>query len=290
MILHNPRWARAFELFPRLLGTPAMHEVDPTLILAVMAPVLFGFMFGDVGQGLVLLVAGLLLRRRLPALGLLIPGGIMAIAFGFLFGSVFSREDLLPALWLRPLEAPVTVLLVTVLAGAGIVAAGLALDALEEHWARRGTEWWRSKAGLALCYAGTLAAFADPRALWVAAAGVVWFVGGKARPAGGRRANSLAAALAEFLETFVQMAVNTVSFARVGAFALAHAGLSGAIVGLSEGAGPVGAWLIMIVGNVVVIVLEGVVVGVQTTRLVLFEFFIRFLRAGGRQFRPLPTP
>ncbi|NIR32301.1 MAG: ATPase [Gammaproteobacteria bacterium] len=291
MILRNPRWARAFELFPRLLGMPAAYEVDPTLFLAIIAPLLFGYMFGDVGQGLVLLVAGLLLRRRLPALQLLIPGGAMAIVFGFLFGSVFSREDVLPALWLHPLEDPVTVLLVTVVAGAVIVAVGLLLDAVEEHWARRGHIWWRAKAGLIVCYGGALGAFVHPAALGPAAAGAVWFVTGRVWEARGHRGRGFATAIAEFLESFMQLAVNTISFARVGAFALAHAGLSGAIVGLADAAGGgIGFWLVMLLGNLVVIVLEGVVVSVQTTRLVLFEFFIRFLRAGGRPFRPLPTP
>jgi V/A-type H+-transporting ATPase subunit I len=45
----------------------------------------------------------------------------------------------------------------------------------------------------------------------------------------------------------------------------------------------------MAVGNALIIAIEGLVVGIQTTRLVLFEFFIRFLRGSGRAFRPLPA-
>ncbi|MEJ2646097.1 MAG: hypothetical protein P8180_14465, partial [Gammaproteobacteria bacterium] len=55
MVLRNPPWARAFELFPRLLGMPAGYEADPSQLLTLVAPLLFGYMFGDVGQGLVLL-------------------------------------------------------------------------------------------------------------------------------------------------------------------------------------------------------------------------------------------
>jgi V/A-type H+-transporting ATPase subunit I len=44
------------------------------------------------------------------------------------------------------------------------------------------------------------------------------------------------------------------------------------------------------VGNLVVILLEGLVVTIQTTRLILFEFFIRFLQCTGRMFRPLEAP
>ncbi len=43
-------------------------------------------------------------------------------------------------------------------------------------------------------------------------------------------------------------------------------------------------------GNALIIVLESLVVGIQTTRLVLFEFFIRFLQGGGREFKPLAPP
>lgn len=291
MMFRNPPWARGFELFARLLGTPAAHEADPTRIVAIMAPLLFGFMFSDVGQGLVLVVAGLALRRRLPPLGLLVPGGAMAMVFGLLFGSVFSREDLLPALWLRPMEEPVTLLEVGLAAGAVIVGLGLALDAVQEHWHGAGVRWWRSRAGLVAAYASLLATPLLPAAGWGIAAGVTWCLLGEAVPARGRRLSALGGAVAEVLETLLQLVVNTISFARVGAFALAHAGLSAAIAGIADGLrSTLAAGLVMVIGNVVVIVLEGLVVSIQTTRLVLFEFFIRFLRTGGRPFRPLPAP
>ncbi len=117
MVLSNPGWARAFEVFARMLGTPGQHETDPSQILAVIASSIFGFMFGDVGQGALVLIAGLLLGRRIPLTRMLVPGGIMAIVFGLLFGSVFCREDILPALWLRPLDQPITILIAAIVAG-----------------------------------------------------------------------------------------------------------------------------------------------------------------------------
>jgi V/A-type H+/Na+-transporting ATPase subunit I len=89
----------------------------------------------------------------------------------------------------------------------------------------------------------------------------------------------------------LQIAVNTVSFVRVGAFALAHAGLSAAVIGMAAATGGGIGWLlVMILGNALVIALEGLIVSIQTTRLLLFEFFIRFLTAEGRQLRPLTGP
>jgi len=81
-----------------------------------------------------------------------------------------------------------------------------------------------------------------------------------------------------------------VSFARVGAFALAHAGLSVAVTGVAEASGTAGYWIVLLLGNLLIIVLEGLIVGIQTTRLLLFEFFVRFLQGTGRAFRPLPPP
>jgi len=84
--------------------------------------------------------------------------------------------------------------------------------------------------------------------------------------------------------------VNTVSFARVGAFALAHAGLSVAVAEIAEAAGGTGYWIVLTLGNGLILLLEGLIVGIQTTRLLLFEFFIRFLEGTGRGFNPLRPP
>jgi V/A-type H+-transporting ATPase subunit I len=151
--------------------------------------------------------------------------------------------------------------------------------------------WWQSGAGLLLCYVALLGALAEPWLLVAAVAGAVWFVAGRAISAGRHRLAAAGEALTEFLESVLQILVNTLSFVRVGAFALAHAGLSLAVVGVAEApASLVGMAVVLVLGNALIIVLEGLIVGIQTTRLVLFEFFIRFLRAEGRPFRPLVPP
>jgi V/A-type H+-transporting ATPase subunit I len=289
IVLANAGWARPFELFVRLLGTPGAGEVDPSALVALIAPLLFGFMFGDVGQGAVLLAAGLLLRRRYPALRLLIPGGIAAILFGFAFGSVFAREDLLPALWLHPLEAPLIVLATSIGIGIVVITLGLVMDGLEHAWRGAARNWWLARAGLVTLYLGLVSAAFTEAGGWMALAGLAWFLVGSAIVA--RSPMGATQALAELVETGLQLVVNTVSFARVGAFALAHAGLSAAVVGVGEATGGVvGFWVALVFGNLLILALEGLVVGIQTTRLVLFEFFIRFLRGEGRPFKPLPPP
>ena len=290
LVLHNPGWARAFEVFARMLGTPGRNESDPSQILAVIASLIFGFMFGDVGQGAVVLIAGLVLSRRMPLTGMLIPGGLMAMVFGVLFGSVFCREDIIPALWIRPLDNPITVLAVGVAAGVVIITIGLVLDAVQAHWRGEALHWWAHRAGLLLAYIGLLLSPFRREGLLIAGVGAVWFIFGAAILAKGAHLSALTSAAAEFVEETLRLLINTVSFARVGAFALAHAGLSVAVLEMATSSGRYGYWLVLAVGNVVMIALEGVVVSIQTTRLLLFEFFIRFLTGAGREFKPLPPP
>ena len=128
IILRNPRWVRPFEIFLRLLGMPGASEADPSRLLALVAPLMFGYMFADVGQGAVLVAAGAVLRKKYPSVALLIPGGCAAMAFGFLFGSVFGSEEILPAIWLRPLDRPLLLLGVSLAFGACVILLGLFLD------------------------------------------------------------------------------------------------------------------------------------------------------------------
>jgi V/A-type H+-transporting ATPase subunit I len=119
---------------------------------------------------------------------------------------------------------------------------------------------------------------------------LTWYVAGSLLLAGGNLP-ALLTAIAVLIETMMQLVMNTVSFVRVGAFALAHAGLSLAFNVMADSTGSIVATiLILLLGNIIVIVLEGLVVSIQTTRLILFEFFIRFLQADGRVFKPLSAP
>jgi V/A-type H+-transporting ATPase subunit I len=289
LLLVNPRWARPFEIFPRALGVPGGTEVDPTVLLAIAVPLLFGYMFADVGQGLVIAVAGWWLRARTPVARLLVVGGLSAAAFGFVFGSVFSLHGAVTPLWIDPLTDPVMVLFVPIVAGAILLAIGLLLHALGSFWRGETARLLGEDLGLLAVYAAVLVSAFVPGAPWIAVVGALAFVAGHAIHAG--RAHAALAGLGELLERTLQLLINTLSFARVGAFALAHAGLSAAVVALAANVDGIAAkTAIFVAGNVVIIAIEALVVSIQATRLVLFEFFARFLTGAGRPFRPLPPP
>jgi V/A-type H+-transporting ATPase subunit I len=291
VVMHNPRWVKPFELFPSLLGTPGSTEADPSRIVALVAPLMFGFMFGDVGQGAVLLGLGLWLRKRVPLFSILVPYGAMAMVFGFLFGSIFSDEHLIPALWMHPIEHPQEMMVIALIFGVCILTLGLLLDALGAFWRRLFGYWLATRAGILVAYLGIVTSFINPELLLFTWIGFTWFVLGTALTSHHNKLLEIPKALGELVEGMLQLLVNTVSFVRVGAFALAHAGLSAAIMGMADATGGGLGWLlVMILGNALVIALEGLIVGIQTTRLLLFEFFIRFLTAEGRQLKPLTGP
>lgn len=288
MLLHNPWWVSPYEVFSRLVGMPDRNAADPSMVVAIAFPLLFGYMFGDLGQGLLLVCGGLLFGKRWPLARLFIPGGIAAMGFGLLFGSVFSVHGQFAAWWVDPLHDPLRVLLVPMVGGALLLLVGLGLAATEARWRGELGAWLRSDgaaaAGLLAIAAGAMlsaAGYLVAAAILVAAAVMEYRATG--------RAGAAAAGLAGIAEKAVQLAINTLSFVRVGAFAIAHAGLSAALGMLAADAGSAGA-LVFVLGNAFIIALEVLVVSIQTTRLLLFEFFIRFFSGAGRAFRPAPPP
>jgi V/A-type H+-transporting ATPase subunit I len=77
---------------------------------------------------------------------------------------------------------------------------------------------------------------------------------------------------------------NSLSFIRLGAFAIAHQSLSELVMAYSAGRW---GWLVLPAGTIVIVGFEGVIVGIQALRLEYYEFFGRFFQGGGRPFMPL---
>ncbi|MCX7172029.1 MAG: hypothetical protein NTY41_17595 [Proteobacteria bacterium] len=289
LILRNPVWVQPFEIFARLVGMPGRFSTDPSELLVFVAPILFGYMFGDVLQGLALVVIGLALQSRWPMLRLLVVGGFATIVFGFVFGATGGIHGLVQPLWVDPLEAPLPVLLVPIAFGGALLALGVALTGLEAYWCGRLANWLRCDAGFLAVYVGVLLALLHPAGQVLVVLGLGIHIFGTLWQE--RRIGAVFASLGGLLEKLAQISINTLSFVRVGAFALAHAGLSSALASLAKDIECSGSYVLLLVaGNALIIVIEVMVASIQTTRLVLFEFFTRFFETTGREFRPLPPP
>jgi V/A-type H+-transporting ATPase subunit I len=284
-------WAQPFRPLVLMWGTPGREEIDPSGLLALVVPLLFGYMFPDVGHGLMLVAFALLFSRRWPQVRFLLPCGVASMGFGVVFGDVFGFGDVIPALWLKPLDEPLLVLALPLLFGILLMLLGLVFAGVEAHWRGRLRRWLQIDAAVLVLYVLLLLAPLVPEALWLVPLALLHYFTGTALGATDRLLVAMATALGELLLSVFELAMNTLSFLRVGAFALAHAALSHAVITLAGTVEQPVFWLlILVLGNLFAVVLEGLIVFVQTTRLVLFEFFIRFLRADGRIFQPLRRP
>jgi V/A-type H+-transporting ATPase subunit I len=317
--LDNPPPIKAFQGLVTTYGYPRYGEIDPTTTLALTFPLIFGIMFGDVGHGLLLSLLGLLLTSRkiralrgLASLGpILTACGVVAAVFGFLYGSIFGFEDILTPLWIRPLEKIMDILLATVGIGIGLLSLGMACNILNAILARRwgrllfdhnglaGLVFYWSSIGLA---AGSLVGHLPINPAWLA---VLTTVSGLAvtfsellehiveghRPLiEGSFGTYLMQALFELFETVIGLLSNTLSYVRMGAFAVAHGALSLVVFIIAETISPargVGYWIVVALGNLFVIGFEGMLVGIQTLRLEYYEFFSKFFSGGGVRYRPL---
>jgi V/A-type H+-transporting ATPase subunit I len=291
MVFHNSWLSRPFEIFARLLGVPAANELDPSVILSLIVPVIFGYMFGDVGHGLIFALAGLLLHKRWPLLRILISCGISSMFFGWVFGSVFASEDIIQPLWVNPIQDPLPVLAAPLAGGVLVLLLGLMANGIQQFWQGHWRQWLAIDAAVVVIYLSVVGSVVDNRAAIILPLGVLWYFAGSVLLASESASRAIGHALGQLVESILQLLINTISFIRVGAFALAHAGLSLAVVSIANTAShPLFTASILVLGNILILVLEGLVVSIQTTRLVLFEFFIRFLKGTGRMFQPLTVP
>ncbi|MBN2029656.1 hypothetical protein JW824_05370 [bacterium] len=319
--LKNPSIFKPFELITSAYGIPAYQTMDPTPILGISFLLMFGMMFGDVGHGLVLALVGALLAlkgkpgNQRNAGMLIFYGGCASIVFGLLFGSIFGMEDLLPTIWIKPMESIDRLFKVAIFFGIGMVFMAIGINVINGIKKRDFLGLLFDKAGLLaaiLYWCGIIVATrmitteAETRgkiplivtilmlasvALLFLKEPIVHLIQGKRKLFPEGVATGIMGGIVEILEIFLGFLANTVSFIRVAAFGLAHAGLFMAIFALSDAVKNMAAGLVsllvLIFGNILIILLEGLVVSIQAVRLEFYEFFSRFFVQSDVVYRPL---
>ncbi|NCA70213.1 MAG: ATPase [Sphingobacteriia bacterium] len=295
---NRSRLLAPFAMLVKQYGVPEYGEVDPTPLFAVTFLLMFGSMFGDIGQGAVIALAAWLLRKKLGrfwSFGLM--AGLSSMVFGVLFGSIFGDEHLLPALWMNPLSDPI--LMLTIALGWGVVFLTLACLMAIYNRAVIGN-WSGAVFGhhglvnlifyLALIGGGlrmvTVGAFGTLATLLVGASllALAWHSWRHQEAPVGEK---ILVVLIETLETLIGYVSNTLSFLRVAAFSLNHVALSLAIFTLAGMMGSFGHAVTLVLGNLFVIVLEGGIVAIQVMRLQYYEGFSRYFSGNGHEFTPL---
>jgi V/A-type H+-transporting ATPase subunit I len=297
-LVRYPRWLGPFVPMVKSYGIPRYGEFDPALPFALTWLLLFGAMFGDVGQGAVIAALAAALHRRLGSLAWVgVAAGAVSMLFGLAYGSVFGYEGVIAPLWLSPLHDPTRVLILAVGFGVGFIVFTLLVNAGNRLAAGRVGEALFDASGLAglLFYLGAVGSIAHFAGVadfgatpWVLAGiGLALIAAFKWHEAQNGFAERILVTLIESLEAGISLFANTLSFMRVAAFSLNHVALALAIFTLAGGLDRLGHGLTLVLGNAVIILLEGGIVAIQALRLMYYEGFSRFFSGDGREFVPL---
>jgi V/A-type H+-transporting ATPase subunit I len=297
--IHHHRWLQPFANLVLNYGVPRYGEIDPTVLFAVSFVLMFGMMFGDVGHGAVIALAGFALRRRIKHYAALaIAIGASSMLFGLLYGSVFGYEHLLPALWMSPLTDPMRMLGVALGWGVGFILLATLLtirNRIADGRVREALLDSHGAAGL-LLYVGLLTGawrYASAgvldivTVLMVCVALAAMFTHAWQHNQRSAIAERVLIVLMEGFEAVMAYISNTLSFLRLAAFSLNHVALSIAIFTVADMLQSTGYWVTVVLGNLFILVLEGAIVAIQTLRLEYYEGFSRFFGGDGRAFRPL---
>lgn len=317
--LRNPKLFKPFEMYVKMYGLPAYNEMDPTWFVAITYSFIFGAMFGDVGQGLVLFLGGLFLykTKKMDLAGIISCAGVFSVFFGFMYGSFFGFEDVLKAIWLKPMNQMMDVPLVGRLNAVFVIAIGFGMFIILIcmvfniiNSIRRGdTEktWFDSNAVAGLVFYGsivlTIGLFISGKKLPAAAILVIMFgvplllmflkepltnlVEKKSKILPEQKGMFFFQSFFELFEVLLSYLSNTLSFLRIGAFAVSHAAMMEVVLmlaGATNGGNP--NWIVVVLGNIFVCAMEGLIVGIQVLRLEYYEIFSRFYAGNGREFKP----
>lgn len=317
--LRNPKLFKPFEMYVKMYGLPAYNEMDPTWFVAITYSFIFGAMFGDVGQGLVLFLGGLFLykTKKMDLAGIISCAGVFSVFFGFMYGSFFGFEEVLKAIWLKPMNQMMDVPLVGRLNAVFVIAIGFGMFIILIcmvfniiNSIRRGdTEktWFDSNAVAGLVFYGsivlTIGLFISGKKLPAAAILVIMFgvplllmflkepltnlVEKKSKILPEQKGMFFVQSFFELFEVLLSYLSNTLSFLRIGAFAVSHAAMMEVVLmlaGATNGGSP--NWIVVVLGNIFVCAMEGLIVGIQVLRLEYYEIFSRFYAGNGREFKP----
>ncbi|MBQ8539775.1 MAG: ATPase [Ruminococcus sp.] len=321
--LKNNFFAKPFELYTQMYGTPNYGEIDPSAFIAFTYSLLFGIMFGDVGHGIVLLIAAIVMYKFMGMeLGrLLIPCSISSTIFGFIFGSVFGFEHVLDPMYnklfgleekpIEVMESHWTMTIIYSAVGIGMVLVMVAMG-LNIYSCFKRKDIGGAIFGVnGICgltfYASLVVGLVCQMVLGIKIMNVAYIifliiiplilvflreplselVEGKKDWMPEKMGEFFVDNFFELFEVCLSYVTNTMSFLRVGAFVLVHAGMMQVVFVLASMFGSTGYVITVIVGNLIVAALEALLVGIQVLRLEYYEMFSRFYMGDGRPYTPV---
>lgn len=321
--LKNNWLFRPFSYFVEMFGLPAYTEIDPTPLFAITYSLMFGLMFADLGQGLVVILIGFLMHKfkKMPLGQILMRCGIFSCIFGAVFGSVFGMEDLLDGVYkslginllpIKVFENTTKILILAISAGVFLMLLVMLINTICSFKLKQYADAIFSANGIAgiLAYSSMVFLATDFMAndevkqkisvvnkeavITTLIVGVVMmffyeFVKEKLADKSYKLkpGSYLLSNIIELFESILSFFSNTVSYLRLGAFVLVHAGMMMVVTTLAGEKVNVTFVIVMILGNALVIALEALLTGIQSLRLQFYEMFSRYYSGQGRAFTPV---
>lgn len=321
--LKNCFLAKPFEFYTEMYGVPKYNEIDPTLFIAITYIIIFGIMFADLGQGICVSIVGLFMwkLKKMKIGKILFPCGISSAFFGTVFGSFFGFEDALNPLYkalfgldekpINVMQSQSIIMILLSAVGIGIMLVIVAMclnvySSIKQGDIGKALFGSSGVAGI-IFYGAVVFGVTGQLALGINVLTLPYIIGlivvpylliffgeplgllitgeqdWKPESWGGY----IMEHLIESIEFLLEYVTNTVSFLRVGAFVLVHAGMMMVVFVLAETAGPIAYWPVVVFGNVFVMVLEALLVAIQVLRLEYYEMFSRFYSGEGRPYEPV---
>lgn len=300
-LMRNPEVVKPYEFLTSMRGYPSYGEIDPTLISIIIYSMMFGVMFGDVGQGTVLIAVGLIIRRLFRPKGglgkavgnMFIPMGIASTIFGFLYGEVFLMEHVIEPILFSPLESLTSMMLLAIYIAFAELSLGFVIAAVNSFRAgdklggllgAHGLGALVFYVGFMLMFKGILDAGMNIMAIftpWPMIVPVIGLVMITMAPI--LKREGFGKAIGDLLIIVIELLCNTFSFIRLAAFAMAHACLGIAAHALTGALGLFGP----VMANGIAMTFELMSSAVQSLRLLYYEFMSKFYHGTGRRFKPL---
>lgn len=301
-LLSNPAMMKPFEALVERYGLPSYYEIDPTWVLFVTFPLIFGLMYGDVGHGIVLFLlsmgiflSGKRFKRTVKIkeyAPILMSCSFFSIFFGFMYGEFFGLR--FQPLWLSPSENITYFLILSLWVGVLHLSLGFVLNAIN---------FWKNKKYLRALFQIQWVIFSISSILFFTVFLVPEFFTGflvlillpmTSMTAGGVLINSIEGkgVLSGMMVPFylgVKHAMQLASYMRLLIMALAHSTISATIIAVSGGS-EISLVLAGLITFILIIVVETFVVFLQTLRLHWVEWFYLFYKGKGKEFLAFRLP
>ncbi|MBR2589790.1 MAG: hypothetical protein IKE65_02580 [Clostridia bacterium] len=321
--LKNCALFRPFSYFVEMFGLPSYNESDPTPLFAITYALMFGLMFADLGQGFVIIIIGYLMHKfkKMPLGQILMRCGVFSCIFGAVFGSVFGIEDMLDGVYeklgihflpVKVFENTTSILILAISCGVVLMLLVMLINTINCFRLKRYADAIFGANGIAgllvytalVYFATNMMANAEVKTALATVPPIVLlvmlFVGVallfmhefvleksldknyKLQPG-----NYFLSNFIELFESILSFFSNTVSYLRLGAFVLVHAGMMMVVTTLAGDKVSVTYIIVMILGNALVIALEALLTGIQSLRLEFYEMFSRYYSGQGKAFEPV---